>query len=56
MAFRNVNAYSVLMGGTLVVDKDVFEAIKEVKETKKEVKKVIKKAVKKTVKTAKKTK
>ena len=58
MAFRNINAFNVLMGGTLVVDKDVFE--KQSKVEKKEVvkaeKKETKKVVKKTVKTAKKTK
>ncbi len=48
MSFRNVNAFNTLMGGTLVVDKDVFEVVKETKEVKKEIKKAVKKTVKKT--------
>lgn len=53
LPFANLNAYNVLMGGTLVVDKDAFEVIKETKEPKKEVKKVEKKASKKAVKKTK---
>jgi len=56
LPFRNINAFNTLMAGSLVVDKDAFEAVKETKEVKKEVKEVVKKTVKRQVKKIKKTK
>ncbi len=57
LTFKNLNAYQVVKGGPLVIDREAFEAVKEVKAEKVEAKKaavkkpaVAKKAVKKTVK------